>query len=85
MKRKHQDEFEHFRQRMLERYNMEIDLDDFVKINQMIHGVDSILLYEEDNDQHIRELTFRGIQIQVVYSNFRKKITTALPSGSWKR
>ena len=86
MKRKPGCEFEHFQGRMLERYGVDVDMNDYHDLNLMIQAGEARFIHNESMDQQIYEVEFGRdpLTILVVYSRKREKITTALPPDSWK-
>ncbi len=75
--------FNHVKDRLKERYNIEIDRDFYNKMNKNIKPYisDSRFDYDTDNngEQEIHPMFIKNTTIKVVYSLSKERITTVLP------
>jgi len=74
--------FNHFKERLKERYDIDITLDEYDKFcNIIIHGKKFLINTEKQkNDiQEIYDVPIGGILIRVVWSKEKQLLTTALP------
>lgn len=92
MKRKHlkgedlsRYSFEHTKQRMLERYGLNLTLDDYNLLCNNVRNRKNVIEVDRENQkdctQIIFETYFKSKTILVVYEDVRDCITTVLPNG----
>ncbi len=69
----------HTRQRLLERYALEVSSDDMFQLAKRIaHGQGELLARQGRTVAHWR-LEFRGVMLRLVFDSRRRSILTALP------
>lgn len=72
--------FNHVKKRLTERYNLDITIDEYDKLCQMvIDNKGTIFINSENNTQEIYNILIGLTTIKVVWSVERKLITTVLP------
>lgn len=73
--------FNHVKDRLEERFNLEIDRDFYDKMNESLKPYIGKPDYGFDNDgeQEIHSMFIKNQIIKVVWSNSRQRITTVLP------
>ena len=77
--------FFHFRDRVKERYNLDIDRENYAVLTNMVIANKSIVSFKESNSRAIHLLKIGDIYLPVVYSNTTKTLVTVLPPDYAKK
>jgi hypothetical protein len=74
--------FNHVKQRLQERFNLEIDRDFYDRMNVSIRsyiGTPDVLAVDNNGDQEVHNVFIKNQMVKVVYSISKDRITTVLP------
>ena len=75
--------FEHTKKRLKERYNLDINYDEFNSLSVVLAINKESLIIVENRSQEIHQINFKGKNVIFVYNNVAGCITTSLEN--WRK